>query len=297
MSRLWLKVSSMTSVQLPEHFRGFSFSDDPDPFLPNAFDLDFPDPFLDVGESFTPSLPAEIQSAPHRHGSPKPPPRPLVHSCPIAYPAPSPLLCASPLYIGKLDVSAMEKFQPRPRARGGSSTESGIRSDHLFSEASQNPGTTLNPTALGFIPIYFWPNRDLTFGDLVYDFFQRKNNVNARFIHKLYNALRISTLSPGWAALVGVEWAAPFVIRVNKGAFARLLGIKAIDGSLFHQQGNFTTHGFVELNREKVQMYCPDLDLSTVDFDNVRLMVHQPGTFVSTSGEQQVLAIDGKKRA
>jgi hypothetical protein len=196
----------------------------------------------------------------------------------------------------------MEKFQskvrPRPVAPWVSSTESAIRSDQAFSDVSQNSTITLNPVSLGFIPVYFWPNKDIPFGDLVYDFFQRKNNVNARFLHKLYNALRISTVSPAWAELVGVEWEAPFVVRVNKGQFARLLGIKAVEGSLFHQQGNFSTHGFVELNREQVQMYCPNIDLDTVDFDNVRLLVHQPGVFVSNCGEQQLMAIHaqmGKK--
>jgi hypothetical protein len=200
-----------------------------------------------------------------------------------------------PLLIGKVEVGAMEKFRARPRPRPtdpwGSATETSARSDQLFANICQNASVTLNPTALGFIPVYFWPNRELPFADLVYDFFQRKNNVNSRFLHKLFNALRISTISPAWAEIVGVEWEAPFVIRVNKGEFARLLGIKAIEGSLFHQQGNFTTLGFVELNREQVQMYCPNTDLASVDFDNVRLLVHQPGIFVRDCGEQQLMAM------
>jgi hypothetical protein len=161
----------------------------------------------------------------------------------------------------------------------------------MFHDICRNPSVVLNPVSLGFIPVLFWPNRNVTFGDLVYDFFQRKSNVNSRFLHKLYNALRISTLSPVWAELVGVQWEARFVIRVNKGQLARLLGIKAVEGSLFHQQGNFTTHGFVALNAEQAQMYCPNVNLATVDFDNVRLMVHQPGIFVSTCTEQQLMPI------
>jgi hypothetical protein len=189
----------------------------------------------------------------------------------------------------------MEQFQRRPRGRPtepwASATESAARSDQMFNEICGNASVALNPVSLGFIPVLFWPNKDVAFGDLVFDFFQRKSNVNSRFLHKLYNALRISTLSPVWAELVGVQWEARFVIRVNKGQFARLLGIKAVEGSLFHQQGNFTTHGFVELNAEHAQMYCPNLNLATVDFDNVRLMVHQPGIFVSTCTEQQLIAL------
>jgi hypothetical protein len=164
----------------------------------------------------------------------------------------------------------------------------------MFSEICRNPAVTLNPVALGFIPVLFWPNRDVPFGDLVYDFFQRKSNVNSRFLHKLYNALRLSTLSQVWAELVGVCWEARFVIRVNKGQFARLLGIRAVEGSLFHQQGNFTTHGFVELNREQAQTFCPAINLANIDFDNTRLMVHQPGVFVSTCTEQQLIAMQAQ---
>jgi hypothetical protein len=146
---------------------------------------------------------------------------------------------------------------------------------------------TLNPAALGFIPIHFWPNREVRFADLVCDFFQRKSSANARFLHKLDNALRISAIAPAWAEIVGVRWEAPLVVRVHKGQFARLLGIRAIEGSFFHRQGNFTTHGFVELTREQAQALCPDTDLAAVDFDNVRLLVHQPGAPASACGDGQ----------
>jgi hypothetical protein len=284
---------------------GCGFSDDSDRFPADdssiSLDFDFPDPFRDLDAPperpiFPNTSPFEIHTLPAMRLPPRPPRR-IGQTGPVFAPR-APIARPAPLFIGKIEVAAMEKFQPRSRARPivpwTSSTESSVRSDRAFAELCQNPGVTLNPAALGFIPIYFWPNKEVAFADLVYDFFQRKNNVNSRFLHKLYNALRISTIAASWAELVGVEWEAPFVIRVNKGQFARLLGIKAVEGSLFHQQGNFTTHGFVELNREQVQMYCPNIDLSTVDFDNVRLLVHQPGIFVSSCGEQQLMAIQAQ---
>jgi hypothetical protein len=211
---------------------------------------------------------------------------------PIPVPCTIPALRAAPFLIGKVHLSAMETFQPHTRSRAAkpwtSATQSAIRSDQLFAEVCRNANATLNPAALGFIPVFFWPNREFAFSDLVYDFFQRKNNVNCRFLHKLYNALRISTISVTWAELVGVQWQAPFVIRVNKGQFARLLGIQTIEGSLFHQQGNFRTHGFVELNREQAKTYCPNMDISQIDFDDVRLLIHQPGIFVRNCTEQQL---------
>jgi hypothetical protein len=278
-------------------------SDDPDPFFPSeaesstSLDLEFPDPFIDPPRRAISgrASPIEPRTLPAAHHPRRAAPRRAGHS---AMPTRAPLIPPAPLYIGKVEVGAMEKFQPRPRRRPtdawASATESSIRSDQNFAEICQNSSVTLNPAALGFIPVYFWPNKEVPFADLVYDFFQRKNNVNARFLHKLFNALRISTIDPAWAEIVGVQWQAPFVIRVNKGEFARLLGIKAVEGSLFHQQGNFTTYGFVELNREQVQMYCPDTDLTTVDFDNVRLLVHQPGIFVSNCGEQQLMAMQSQ---
>ena len=209
------------------------------------------------------------------------------------YQSQGPMAMAPPLLIGKIELAAMEKFQARPKRRKivpwMSATESAIRSDQLFNDLIMNPAATLNPARLGFIPSFFWPDRDIPFVDLVYDFFQRKNNVNCRFIHKLYDALKMSTVSAVYAELAGVRWVSPNVICVCKGQFARLLGIKSIDGSLFHQQGNFTTHGFVELNREQAARYCRDLDLSQVDFDDVRLIIHQPGYFTSTTTEQQLM--------
>jgi hypothetical protein len=147
----------------------------------------------------------------------------------------------------------------------------------------------LNPRQLGFIPSHFWQAREISFGDLVADFFQRKNNSNSRFSHKLYNALKISESNPFFASLVGIEWVSERILKVDKMAFARLLGIKTIDGSLFHQQGNFPSHGFVELTKEEVSDMVPQGVLETVDYDAVRLLTHQPGVFTRHSTE---LAID-----
>lgn len=206
----------------------------------------------------------------------------------------APIPACPPMMIGRIELSAMEKFCARPKKRKCetwiSATDSAIRSDQMFNDLCANRATTLNPHQLGFIPSFFWPTKDIPFVDLVYDFFQRKNNANCRFLHKLYNALRMATVSPVYADMAGVVWVTPAVIKVNKGQFARLLGIKSIDGSLFHQQGNFTTHGFVELNREQAEMYCPHLDLTKIDFADIRLLVHQPGIFTSAVTEAQLMA-------
>lgn len=199
--------------------------------------------------------------------------------------------CANP-FFEKLNLPAMDPFKPRSANRKVpqwiSTSPIAARTDQIFHDICLNKHVTLNPVKLGFIPSGFWTNKEHSFSDLVYDFFQRKNSPNCRFLHKLYNALKISSVSDMYAELTGVQWVTSNVIKVSKGQFARLLGIKAVDGSLFHQQGNFPTHGFVELNRDQVQLLCPMLDISTIDFDEIRMVIHQLGLFTSNSNEMHV---------
>jgi len=201
----------------------------------------------------------------------------------------------------RLELSAMEMFRPRskknrPLEIWTSSTIQAMRTDQLFNELLSNRSSSLNPTALKFIPSFFWPNKDIPFVDIVFDFFRRKNNINCRFLHKLYNAIQISTISDMYADLVGVRFITTNVLKVNKGAFARLLGIKSVDGGLFHKQGNFPTHSFVELTAEQAAQYCEGIDLSSVDFDEVRLLVHLPGIFTNNCTEPQVFAFQNSKQ-
>jgi hypothetical protein len=81
-------------------------------------------------------------------------------------------------------------------------------------------------------------------------------------------------------AFLGVQWLNDDVIKVNKTVFAKLLGIKVIDGSLFHQQGNFPSHGFVELGAQNARNFVNPEQLNGVDFDAVRLLIHRNRVFV-----------------
>lgn len=160
--------------------------------------------------------------------------------------------------------------------------------DMDFVALCQDKSVKFNPVQLGFIPKRLWANREYTFGELVSDFFQKKNNANSRFSHKLYNALKISNFDPFYYDFLGVEWVNDKVLRVDKRVFARLLGIKTIDGSLFHQQGNFPSHGFFELCSRDVLQYVQQTDLEGVDFEKVRLLVHQTGAFSRDSSEDDI---------
>ena len=152
--------------------------------------------------------------------------------------------------------------------------------DGAFMAACSDPSLRFNPKRLGFIPDTLWSDKEVTFGEVVTDFFQRKNNANSRFSHKLFNALKLSEYDPIYPQFVGVFWLNQTILRVDKRAFARLLGIKSIDGSLFHQQGNFPSHGFFEIGAGDAVRWCPpDLDLTGVDFENVRLLIHTENLF------------------
>ena len=190
-----------------------------------------------------------------------------------------------PLLIPTMTTHARQNSTPVPNMTAPEQTDS----DREFRGICSDDAVKFNPVRLGFIPTKFWnEDKDWTFGQLVEDFFQKKNNANSRFSHKLYNALKISTSDPFYAVYIGVEWLTERVLKVDKWVFARLLGIKTIDGSLFHQQGNFPSHGFVELSQVEARRLVAEEDLADVDYENVRLLVHQPGIFTRDCTEQDI---------
>ena len=160
--------------------------------------------------------------------------------------------------------------------------------DDMFQNLCHDKSVTINPHKLGFIPSPFWPDQEIPFGDIVADFFQRKNNVNCRFSHKLYNAIQIGKMLPHMKQYSGVEWLSNTILKVNKKQFARLLGIHSIDGSLFHQQGNFSTHGFSEVSLEEARNQIGEQEFNSMDLETVKLLKHNPGIFLRSATEQDL---------
>jgi hypothetical protein len=146
-----------------------------------------------------------------------------------------------------------------------------------------------NPRHFGFIPSALWTTCEVTFGDLVTDFFQRKNNGNCRFVHKLYNALQITRVDALMFPYFGVQWLSNTVMKVDKRAFAQLLGIRSIQGALFHLQGNFPSHGFVEVGQTQALEQLAPEQLQGIDFERVRLVSHQERIFVADATEKTIL--------
>jgi hypothetical protein len=147
-----------------------------------------------------------------------------------------------------------------------------------------DPEAKLNPGQLGFIPVCFWPDEVCTFGHLVSSFFRAKTCSNSRFLHKLFNALRITDSDPYYAVFLGVRWVTDKVIKIDKTKFANLLGIRSVNGSLFNQQGNFPSHGFRELAPGQASQWVSPAGLEDVDFENVRLLIHRSGEFTRGCG-------------
>jgi hypothetical protein len=161
-------------------------------------------------------------------------------------------------------------------------------SNRAYQAAMEDPNLTISPQAYGFLPSNYWVNLDNSFNDLVTKFFQRKNNANCRFPHKLYNALTLVDRNPLMYGLIGTQWVTDQIFKVDKLIFGRLLGINSVDGGLFHRQGNFPSHGFAELNIGELESLRATCDISDVDQDRVRLLFHKGGGFSRDSTEDAV---------
>ena len=146
----------------------------------------------------------------------------------------------------------------------------------------------IDPQELHFIPENAWTPGNVSLHTLHSDYFGRKNNVNRRFEHKLWNALRITSAFPNMTKLVGVIWVTETIMKVYKYPFAKLLNITAIDGGLFHKQGNFTRHGFVALNDTEAKAKVPAEHLQDVDFRDVLLVMHRSMQFTISSTEGSI---------
>jgi hypothetical protein len=145
-----------------------------------------------------------------------------------------------------------------------------------------------SPPALGFLPSNYWLTMDATFGDVVAKFFQRKNNANCRFPHKLFNALTLVAENPALFPLIGVRWVTDRVFKLDKLIFGRLLGIASVDAGLLHKQGNLPSHGFAELAAQEVAQLRARCDIADVDQDRIRLFYHRENFFTRNSNEAMI---------
>lgn len=188
----------------------------------------------------------------------------------------------------RLPVRKPRQKTPRTKVLPPELNIDGPSSNTVYQSSLLDNNLTLSPQALGFLPSSYWLALDTTFGDLVTKFFQRKNNANCRFPHKLYNALAIVEKYEKLFNILGVKWITDTVFKVDKYIFGRLLGISSIDGGLFHRQGNFPSHGFTEVTSNELQALREKFNLKDVDQDRIRLLHHPLGRFSRTSDEETI---------
>lgn len=280
-------------------FDNMSMDESWDSFTNYLNDLDKRKPFFDGPEPF--AAPTFIhQEIPTQHRRAVSSPMHLINSGNRSLDGP--LFCVPqrldqlPVAISTFDYTSNLMQRQQRNFRDIASPKPSLKnSENMFDEsifisACKNPTLTFNPKLIGFIPSNLWTDKTMTFGEIVANFFQKKNNANSRFSHKLFNALKLSECSPVFPPLVGVSWLTPSILRVDKRVFARLLGIKSIDGSLFHQQGNFPSHGFFEIGAGDASTLCPPgINLNGVDFENVRLLFHSDKKFIQGCTEYDVM--------
>ena len=157
-----------------------------------------------------------------------------------------------------------------------------------FDKVCLDASITVNPRRLQFVPARAWPNEAVPFGILVATFFRKRNSMHCKVPFKLFNALKLTQQCPEFLPHVGVEWTTDTVFRVHRAAFARLLGVKTVEGGLFHQQGNFPSHGFLELPFDESDRISRAAGLGPADLSQVRFMTHATGRFHRQSTEEDL---------
>ena len=80
----------------------------------------------------------------------------------------------------------------------------------------------------------------------------RRNGGARQFEYKLYNALCITKKHPETYKFIGAKWITNSIMKIDSQIFGNLLGIRAVQGGLFHKQGNFSRHGFTHVFRNSL---------------------------------------------
>lgn len=137
----------------------------------------------------------------------------------------------------------------------------------------------INPRELKFIPHSEWSNQIYSLSDLHQIFFRKRNGLGRMFPIKLYNALLITKKYPESFKYIGVKWVGKDLILVNSKTFAALLGIRSVQGGLFHKQGNFSRHNFLQVMRTSIKDSALISLCREVDDFNVRLYTDMHNRF------------------
>ena len=174
------------------------------------------------------------------------------------------------------------------------STPGQVSEDEILDMKYMDQSISINPFKAHLIPNTIWEDTDIPFPTFVQRFFRKRNSLHCKFPYKLINALRISDTYPELSNLVGVQWVTNSVFLVKSKAFAKLLGIKSIDGSLFHKQGNFPSHGFYELSFDEASALTKSLGID-YNVASERLLCHLSGKFCRNASDDTISVLKWNK--
>lgn len=126
-----------------------------------------------------------------------------------------------------------------------------------FEDVYNDETCIINPTQIHLLPEKYWSQQSptLTFAQMVNSYFKQNRTQNSTFMLKLYNLLLISINYPILEKALGVRWVNDNVIEVSRSGLVNIFNLRenTVDGSMFHRQGNFPTHKFIEVNESNFQ--------------------------------------------
>lgn len=194
-------------------------------------------------------------------------PKPVQNEFNLPMPAPRPAAPVPPPVWALVQVQRpVQISQPPPQLQQG------------YSKFDPN-APIIYPQELHFIPTSEWNSQAYSLIDLRLLFFTRRNGIGRVFPIKLYHALLITKKFPDSYWYTGVMWVTETVMKVNAHVFANLLGIHAVQGGLFHKQGNFTRHQFTQIMIQNSPQFQAMPECADVDDFSVRLFTDPQNRF------------------
>lgn len=145
---------------------------------------------------------------------------------------------------------------------------------------------------MGLVPSQFWDKYQssmIPLQTIIEEFFYRRTSNTTKFIFKLYNALRITTYYPEYKDIIGVYWISEEIFVVLRHEFAVLNNIKIEKGALFHQHGNFTTHGFEQISTSEIASKFGKEFVTEFNIKNTVFCQHKFKAFTKRTIGEQIL--------
>lgn len=177
---------------------------------------------------------------------------------------------------------------------------------------------TINPKRTGFLPQDIWPDREIPLDKIVKNFFLVKPlpstnqkvpsstlldtsqlllcKTALKLAIKLYNALKISQITPLFENLVGVSWfqcknTTYDLIKINTSRFRKLVDFDVFLADNHSDRDLLSYLGFQEMTLQQISSLGEDADLSGIDLIDVKLIYQPEHKFHRNSSMNDILSI------